>query len=80
MLARHPDWWKTCQVLEVVRGLDWTEGDMMGEAVKLVWNSATEATDHIACKLDQPTITLLRKVRRVARRTWLGSRWRCYLG
>ena len=105
VMARHPDWWKTCQVLEVVRGLDWTEGDMMGEAVKLVWNSwvvlkdtggsmetgwgkalvwlhnlATEATDHIACKLDQPTITLLRKVRRVARGTWLGSRWRCYLG
>ena len=36
VMARHPDWWKTCQVLEVVRGLDWTEGDMMGEAIKLV--------------------------------------------
>jgi hypothetical protein len=23
----------------VVRGLDWTEGDLMEEAVKLVWNS-----------------------------------------
>ena len=39
VMARHPDWWKTCQVLEVVRGLDWTEGDMLGEAVVLVWNS-----------------------------------------
>ena len=39
VMARHPDWWKTCQVLEVVRGLDWTEGDMLGEAVMLVWNS-----------------------------------------
>jgi hypothetical protein len=41
VMARHPDSWKTCQVLEVVtvRGLDWTEGDMIGEAVKLVWNS-----------------------------------------
>ena len=36
MMARHPDWWKTYQMVEVVRGLDWTEGDMMGEAVKLV--------------------------------------------
>jgi hypothetical protein len=93
VMARHPDWWKTCQVVEVVRGLDWTEGDMMGEAVKLVWNSwvvlkkdtggsmetgwgkalvwlhnlATEATDHITFKLDQQTITLLMKVRRVAK-------------
>jgi hypothetical protein len=84
---------------EVVRGLDWTEGDMMGEAVKLVFNSwvvlkkdtggsmdswwgkalvwlhnlATEATDHFTCKLDQPTITLLRKVRRVARGHMVGE-------
>ena len=80
-------------MVEVVRGLDWTEGDMMGVAVKLVLNSwvvlkkdtggsmdsawgkvlvvwlhnlASVATDHITCKLDQPTIILLRKVRRVA--------------
>ena len=39
MMARKPDWWKTCQVVQEVRGLDWTEGNMMGEAVKLVWNS-----------------------------------------
>ena len=38
MMARKPDWWKTCQVVQEVRGLDWTEGNMMGEAVKLVWN------------------------------------------
>ena len=91
MMARHPDWWKTYQMVEVVRGLDWTEGDMMGVSVKLVLNSwvkkhtggsmdsawgkalvvwlhnvATEATDHIKCNLDQPTIILLTKVRRVA--------------
>ena len=30
-------------------------------------NLATEATDHITFLLVQPTITLLRKVRRVAR-------------
>ena len=61
-------------------GLNWTEGDMMGEAVKLVWTSwvvleeghkrqygdwvvkalvwlnnvATEGTDNITWKLDQP--------------------------
>ena len=29
VMARHPDWWKTYQMVEVVRGLDWTEGDMM---------------------------------------------------
>ena len=47
--------------------------------VLVVWlHLASVATDHITCKLDQPTITLLRKVRRVARGTWLGSRWRCY--
>jgi hypothetical protein len=39
VMARQPDWWKTCQVVQEVRGLDWTEGNMMGEAVKLVWNS-----------------------------------------
>jgi hypothetical protein len=39
VMARHPDWWKTYQMVEVVRGLDWTEGDMMGVAVKLVLNS-----------------------------------------
>ena len=40
VMARHPDWWKTCGVVEVVKGLNWTpEKDMMGEAVKLVWNS-----------------------------------------
>jgi hypothetical protein len=49
VLARHPDWWKTCQVLEVVRGLDWTEGDMMGEAVKLVWNSWVVLKDTGGC-------------------------------
>jgi hypothetical protein len=38
-MARHPDWWKTYQMVEVVRGLDCTEGDMMGVAVKPVLNS-----------------------------------------
>ena len=38
VMARKPDWWKTCQVVQEVRGLDWTEGNMMGEAVKQVWN------------------------------------------
>ena len=29
--ARHPDWWKTCELVEVVKGLNWTpERDMMG--------------------------------------------------
>jgi hypothetical protein len=92
VMARHPEWWKGNKVLEVVKGLDWTVGEMLGEAVKQVWNCwvvlrkdkdnmetgwgkallwlhnlATEVTDHITCRLDQPTITLLRKVRRVAR-------------
>ena len=86
-------------MVEVVRGLDWTEGDMMGEAVKLVWNSwvvlkkdtggsmetgwakalvwrhnlATEVTDYITCNLDEPTITLIKKVRRVARGHMIGE-------
>ena len=65
--------------------MDWTAGDMMCDAVKLVWDSsmvlktglgeavvwlqnlATEVKDHIICKLDQPTITLLWKIRGVAR-------------
>ena len=38
-----------------------------GKALVLLYNLATEMTDHITCRLDQPTITLLRKVRRVAR-------------
>ena len=37
VMARHPDWWKACRVMEVVKGV--TEGYMMGEAIKLVWNS-----------------------------------------
>ena len=37
--ARHPDWWKASRVMEVVKGVDWTEGYMIGEATKLVWNS-----------------------------------------
>ena len=39
VMARQPDWWKTRPVVQEVGGLDWTEGNMMGEAVKLVWNS-----------------------------------------
>ena len=76
-----------------------SEGDMVCEAVKLVWNSlvvlkkdtggsmetgwakslvwlhnlATEVTDHITCNLDQPTITLIRNVRRLARGHMLGE-------
>ena len=37
-------------------------------------NLATEATDHITFKLDQPTITLLRKVRMVARGHIVGGK------
>ena len=40
VMARHPDWWKTCEVVgvvevvEVVKGLNWTpERDMMGEGL-----------------------------------------------
>ena len=97
IMSRHPEWWKHRKVLEVVKGLNWSLGDMLGEAVKLVWNSwvvlkdkdsqesgwgkalvllhnlATEVIDHITCKLDQPTITLLRKVRRVARGDMVGE-------
>lgn len=39
----------------------------MGEGPGWVHNFATEVTDHITCRLEQPTITLLRKVGRVAR-------------
>ena len=97
IMSRHPEWWKHRKVLEVVKGLNWSLGDMLGEAVKLVWNSwvvlkdkdsqesgwgkalvllhnlATEVIDHITCKLDQPTITLLRRVRRVARGDMVGE-------
>jgi hypothetical protein len=30
VMARQPDWWKTCQVVQEVRGLDWTEGNIGG--------------------------------------------------
>ena len=98
IMARHPGWWKGSKVVEVVRGVDWTVGEMLGEAMKQVWNCwvvmdrdekdnrqngwgkalvllhnlATEITDHITCMLDQPTITLLRKVRRGG---WPGGTW-----
>ena len=105
VMARHPDWWKTCQVLEVVRGLDWAEGDMMGEAVKLVWNSwVVLRTQEAAWRLggERPwcgSIILLQRLQIISHvswtsqpspssgrsggwpgGTWLGSRWRCYLG
>ena len=84
---RHPWWWKGIKVVEVVRGVNWTVGEMLGlamlgdedekdnrktglgwgKALVLLHNLATEITDYIMCRLDQPTITLLRKVRRVVR-------------
>ena len=38
IMARHPGWWKGSKVVEVVRGVDWTVGEMLGEAMKQVWN------------------------------------------
>ena len=38
-----------------------------GKALVWLHNLGTDVVDHITCKLEQPTITLLRKVRRVAR-------------
>ena len=38
-----------------------------GKALVLLHNLGTDVVDHITCKLEQPTITLLRKVRRVVR-------------
>ena len=52
VVARHPDWWKTCQVLEVVWGLDWTEGYMMGGSVKLVWNSWVVLKKDTGCSME----------------------------
>ena len=38
IMARHPGWWKGSKVVEVVRGVDWTVGEVLGEAMKQVWN------------------------------------------
>ena len=90
IMSRKPDWWQDEKVVEVVRRVEWRIGDMLGEAVKMTWNSwvvvvakmdgrecgwgkalvwlhniGTDVVDHITCKLEQPTITLLRKIRRV---------------
>ena len=73
--------------MEIVKGLDWAEGDKLkkdtghrrhhgdwvGKVLAWLHNLATDVTDHITNKLDQSTITQFRKIRRVARGTWLES-------
>ena len=44
-----------------------------GKALVWLHNLATEVSDHITCRLDQPTVTLLRKISRVARGDMVGE-------
>ena len=39
-------------MLEVVWGLDWTEGYMMGGSVKLVWNSWVVLKKDTGCSME----------------------------
>ena len=39
-------------MLEVVWGLDWTEGYMMGGSVKLVWNSSVVLKKDTGCSME----------------------------
>ena len=53
-----------------------TGGNMeIGWGKALVWlhNLAEEVLDHITCRLDQPTFTLLMKISRVARGEMVGE-------
>ena len=38
IMSRYLEWWKNREVVKGLKGLNWSIGDMLGEALKLVWN------------------------------------------